>query len=334
MSVPLPKELQVEVTGACNLRCRMCLVRYRPPLDRVTASMSFDRFRALVDSIPGLEVLTLQGLGEPLLAPDLLRMVEYAAARNVRVGFNTNGTLLTEDRAERLIQGGLDWLHISVDGATAETYAHIRGRARLQLVGRNVRRFVEVQHRLGAERPDVQIVVVAMRRNLAELPAIVGLAAEWGVHDVWVQNLSHSFDDTDPSGDYAEIREFAGEQALWWSADPQVEEVLAATRLRASELGVHLRLPASAPPPAAPRRRDEGEPGCDWPWRSGYVRHDGGIQPCCMVMGADRAQLGSLADETFSSAWHGPAFAAFRAALTTEEPPDVCTGCSMYRRVF
>lgn len=26
---PLPRELQIEVTGACNLACRMCLVRYR-----------------------------------------------------------------------------------------------------------------------------------------------------------------------------------------------------------------------------------------------------------------------------------------------------------------
>ena len=31
---PLPRTLQVEVTGSCNLKCRMCLVRYRPVLGR------------------------------------------------------------------------------------------------------------------------------------------------------------------------------------------------------------------------------------------------------------------------------------------------------------
>ena len=58
---PLPRALQVEVTGACNLRCAMCLVRYREPLDRRVASLSFERFKALVDALPDLETVTLQG---------------------------------------------------------------------------------------------------------------------------------------------------------------------------------------------------------------------------------------------------------------------------------
>ena len=114
---PLPRELQVEVTGACNLRCHMCLVRYRPPLNRLTASMSFTTFRKLVDGLPDLETVTLQGLGQPLLAPDLFAMIAYATTRGIRVGFNTNGTVLTRDKAECLVESGLTWLHVSVDGA-------------------------------------------------------------------------------------------------------------------------------------------------------------------------------------------------------------------------
>jgi MoaA/NifB/PqqE/SkfB family radical SAM enzyme len=72
---PLPEALQVEVTSACNLRCAMCLVRYRPPVNKIAGAMSLDTFRRLVDDLPGLRRLTLQGLGEPLLAPDLLEMV-------------------------------------------------------------------------------------------------------------------------------------------------------------------------------------------------------------------------------------------------------------------
>ena len=71
-TVPLPRSLQVEVTGACNLRCHMCLVRYRPPLHRVKGSLTLDQFRSLVDELPDLDEITLQGLGEPLLAPDLM----------------------------------------------------------------------------------------------------------------------------------------------------------------------------------------------------------------------------------------------------------------------
>src|SRR4029453_18890793 len=122
---PLPHELQLEVTGACNLRCPMCLVSHRPALAR-SAALSFARFQELVDGLPELRRLTLQGLGEPLLCPDLLAMVRYAAGRGVGGGFNSNGLLLPRGPAEELVAAGLGWLHVSVDAPTAEAYAGIR----------------------------------------------------------------------------------------------------------------------------------------------------------------------------------------------------------------
>src|SRR3954452_13282598 len=41
--VPLPEHLQVEVTAACNLRCRMCLAGYREPIDRRSGSIDCRR---------------------------------------------------------------------------------------------------------------------------------------------------------------------------------------------------------------------------------------------------------------------------------------------------
>src|SRR3954464_13863400 len=88
---PLPEHLQVEVSGACNLRCRMCLVRYAPAVGRREGALAYEDFLALVDSVPGLRRLTLQGLGEPLLSPHLLDMMLPSAAGGVHVGFNTTG---------------------------------------------------------------------------------------------------------------------------------------------------------------------------------------------------------------------------------------------------
>lgn len=331
MSAPiLPRALQVEVTGACNLRCAMCLVRYREPLDRHEASLGFERFKALVDSLPELETVTLQGLGEPLMAPDLFRMLEYGATRDLRMGFNTNATLLTRATAERLVAAGLDWLHISVDGATAATYESIRDGSRFAKVERNVRGLVEVMRARGAVRPRLSLVFVAMRRNLAELPALVRLAADWGIPVLRVQNLSHSFSDTDPAGAYREIREFAEAEALWQSPSPADTAVFDEARTVAAGVGVTLRLPDLDGEPVRPANG----PGCDWPWRSAYVRQDGKVQPCCMLMGGDRAILGDLATASFPVIWRGADYEAFRATLGTESPPDVCRGCSQYRGVF
>lgn len=328
----LPGELQVEVTAACNLRCPMCLVRYRPPLDRVRHSTTLAAFRELVDGNPNLRRVTLQGLGEPLLAPDLLAMVEHAAGRGIDVGFNTNATLLTEERAERLVRAGLAWLHVSVDGATAETYEAIRDGARFDKVCRNIAGLVRVKRRLGGDRPWVRLVFVAMRRNVDELPGVVRLAAETGVNEVWVQHLSHSFDDTDGSDDgaYVAIRRYTAAEALWDAMPPAFGEA----RRVADELGVQLRLPRADAEQAPAPRRPAGEPGCDWPWRSGYVTHDGAAEPCCMVMGADRATLGQVGERSFGDVWAGPEYQAFRRSLLGDDPPAVCRGCSLYRHRF
>ncbi len=329
---PLPREIQLEVTGACNLACRMCLVRYRPKLGRAAGAMCLHTFRRVVDELPALERITLQGLGEPLLAPDLGGMIEYATARGIRVGFNTNGMLLTPPRARRLVAAGLAWLHVSLDGATAATYESIRDGASFERVCANIRGLVAARREASSELPTVSLVLVAMRRNVRELPALVRLAAGWGVERVWVQNLSHSFSDTDPAGAYAAIRSFAADEALWNGAERLAATVFEAARAEADRLGVELRLPRLVEAPPAPR--EPGQPACDWPFTSAYVTHDGRVQPCCMIMGDDRVSLGHVAATPFGEIWRGDPYQAFRTGLVKGPPPRVCEGCSLYRRLF
>ena len=328
---PLPKELQLEITAACNLACRMCLVRYRPKVGKKTGAMCFHVFRSIVDDLPELEKLTLQGLGEPMLAPDLERMVEHAARRGVSCGLNTNGTLLTRERADRLIEVGLDWLHVSLDGATADTYEFVRDGSDFERVRENVAGLVAAKRDHGTDRPRLSLVFVAMRRNIDELPDVVRLAHEWEVERLFVQNLSHTFSDTDPSGSYAAIRRFAGEQALFLEPE-RAEAVFGRAREVADELGVDLRLPRLEEPQRPPR--EPGTPGCHWPFEAAYVTHKGLVQPCCMVMGDDRATLGDASAEGFAAVWRGNRYAEFRKALTTDDPPEVCAGCSLYHGLF
>jgi radical SAM protein with 4Fe4S-binding SPASM domain len=322
---PLPSELQVEVTGACNLRCRMCLVRYRPPINRIEGSMTLETFIRLLDEMPSLARVTLQGLGEPLLAPDLFAMIRAARERGVEVGFNTNATLLTRAKSEQLVALGVSWLHVSVDGATARTFEHVRDGGHFERVVRNLRTLLEVKRERRAELPRVQLNAVALRSNLRELPDIVRLAASLDVARCWVQNLSHDFSDTDHGTGYDEIRRFVADEAV-----PDDSEALQEARRVADALGVELRLPGGE----TEQGRDGDSPGCDWPWARAYVTYDGRMQPCCMVMGADRAVLGDVSSASVSDNWHGDAYVAFRRQLRTAEPPDVCRGCSLYKHRF
>ncbi len=325
LTPPLPAELQIEVTSACNLRCAMCLVRYRPPVNKLAGALSLDLYRRLLDEVPGLRRLTLQGLGEPLLSPYLLDMVRLAKARGIAVGFNSNATLLTRRKADELVAAGLDWLHVSLDGARAGTYEAIRDGADFDKVVGNLAGLVEAKRAAGGDKPWIRVVFVAMRRNIAELPELVDLMGTVGVQEVRVQNLSHDFGDTADDG-YREIREYTAAEALWSGADrAATEAAFGAARLRAAGYGLELRLPRLDGAPG---------PGCTWPWDSAYVTSAGIVQPCCMVMGDDRVALGDLGDSTFPEIWIGPAYQDFRARLAGDEPPDVCRGCSLYRRTF
>src|SRR3954464_12842586 len=301
----LPQHLQVEVSGACNLRCRMCLVRYAPPIGRGEGALAYEDFLALVDSVPGLRRLTLQGLGEPLLSPHLLDMIRHAAARGVHVGFNTSGGVVRRRVAEARVAAGTGHVHVSLDGATAATYEDVRHGTGLaprpgqfeRVIG-NLRGLLAA--RGDARRPRVVLVFVAMRRNVGELEALVELAAGLGVDEVWVQNLSHVFSDTDPAGRYDEIRRYAESEALFADEETATEAraVFACAAERARSLELKLRLPAL---------EGTASGSCSWPWEGAYVTYRGHVQPCCMVMGSDRATLGRLGERSFGEIWDGEA---------------------------
>jgi radical SAM protein with 4Fe4S-binding SPASM domain len=307
----------------------MCLVRYRPPIDRMHGSVTTEQLTFLLQSVPSIRRLTLQGLGEPTLAPGLLDMISQARRRDIEVGFNTNGTLLTHHRCEQLVDAGVEWLHVSVDGATAATFERVRDGARLDKVLTNLATLMEVRRTSGRKRPFVQLNFVAMRSNFQELPDVVRLAARLGVDRCWIQTLSHDFSDTDPSGSYLEIRSFAERESL--PPDDAVwQRALRAAQAVAAGAQLELRLPQTD---TGATRRDD-EPACDWPWRSAYVTHDGDVQPCCMVMGSDRARFGNLREQSFTEIWHSPEYQALRRQLLTDVPPNICRGCSVYRRTF
>jgi radical SAM protein with 4Fe4S-binding SPASM domain len=320
---------QIEPVGQCNLRCRMCPIQFREdgtpngPL----AFMPLETFRRLIDELPGLETLHLQGMGEPLMHPRFFDMVRYAVERGIHVTTNTNLTLLSARRARLCIDSGLAELHASLDGASAETYERIRVRARFTRAKRHLEDLLRIRRELHADHPRVRLVVVAMRENLHELPELVELAHAAGVDSVFVQHLCHDYGEASLSEKYLPMRAFVEAQTLLSEAPERVERYFTQARERAQALGVDLRLPRTVvPPPRAGR--------CTWPWDGPYISYDGQAMPCCMVGTPDRANLGNIGERGIESVWNGKAYTDFRAALASDQPPDVCRGCAVYHGVF
>jgi radical SAM protein with 4Fe4S-binding SPASM domain len=329
--VALPRHVQIEPVGQCNLRCAMCPIELRPESEpgRPPAHMPPAVFRRLVEAFGTVEELHLQGLGEPLLHPQFFELVAHAARRGIRVSTNTNMTLMTEARAAACVASGLHDLHVSLDAATAATFEAIRRRASFRKVLRNLRRLMAARAAASSALPHVHLVAVAMRRNLDQLPALVRLAHAEGVESLSVQHLCHDFAEAALPERYRPMRSFVEAETLLGEEPVRVEAAFGQARAEAERLGVPLRLPSIG----VPRHGDDvpGRKRCDSPWRSAYVSHDGQAMPCCMVSTPDRASFGNMAEEGVAAVWGNDAYQSFRDALASAEPPDVCRGCAVYR---
>jgi radical SAM protein with 4Fe4S-binding SPASM domain len=274
----------------------------------------------------------LQGLGEPLLHPRFFDMVRYAAARGIKVSTNTNMTVMTDTGAEECVRSSLHTMHVSLDGAHAATYQAIRLRARFERVLRNLRRLMHTRARLQSTLPDVRVVAVVMRRNLDELPDLIRLAHAEGIMSLSVQHLCHDFGETSLPERYRPMRDFVEEETLLHEDPQHVEQVFAAARETARELGVHLRLP-NLRPRSYPADMS-GKQRCDWPWRGSYISYDGKAMPCCMVATPDRIHFGDMAQNGVAQVWNNHSYNSFREQLASPTPPDVCRSCAVYAGNF
>src|ERR1700674_5832300 len=181
--VTLPRSIYIDPTSRCNELCQQCP---RTLLSREDdRDLSFDSFRYIVDQFPELERVVLHGLGEPLLNKDLPRMIQYLKARGTYVLFNSNGILLNAKRGQALIDAGLDEYRLSMDGATRDTYAHVRGVDAFNKIWHNIGAFVKRQKEQDASKPAVSLWFTAMKENLHELPGLIDLAHEHGIREVY-----------------------------------------------------------------------------------------------------------------------------------------------------
>lgn len=125
MEIKKLTSLIIEPTNACNLRCTFCYVT--DGMSRPEGFMDFSLFKKIVDESPGLEHLCMHNWGEPILHKDIFRMVDYAGQSGIKhIVMNTNGTLLTDEIIDRLVNSALTVVRFSIDGSP-ETYKRIRG---------------------------------------------------------------------------------------------------------------------------------------------------------------------------------------------------------------
>ena len=322
--VTLPRSIYIEPTSRCNELCQQCP---RTLLSREDdRDLSFENFRSIVDQFPVLDRVVLHGLGEPLLNKDLPRMISYLKERGTYVLFNSNGIALTARRGQALIDAGLDEYRLSMDGATRETYATVRGVDAFDKIWRNIKAFILSQQEQDASKPAVSLWFTAMRENLHELPGLIDLASEHGVREIYLQRLV-----------YFEEGLAHSKQALFRRSTSEELAIIRDGEQRCQERGIAFRAAGSATPTESIVRDFGDRPwsGCQRPYTLTYITSSGNVLSCCFAPFGHRSAreyqeervLGNVFKESIAEIWRGERYEAFRRAFESNHPARHCAQC-------
>jgi len=322
----LPRSIYIEPTSRCNELCQQCP---RTLLSREDdRDLKFDEFCYIVDQFPELERVVLHGLGEPLLNKDLPRMVRYLKDRGVYVLFNSNGIQLNEKRGRALIEAGLDEYRLSMDGATREVYARVRGVDAFDKIWRNVKAFVDLQRSLDATKPAISLWFTAMRENLPDLPGLVDLAANAGIKEIYLQRLVY-FDQGLANS----------KQSLFRRSSQEELDIVKSCEEACRERGITFRAAGSATPLESLIRDFGDRPwsGCNRPYTLTYITSSGNVLSCCFAPFGHRSAreyqeervLGNIFKESIKDIWHGERYEAFRRAFESDHPARHCSQCGL-----
>ena len=269
--------LQVEVAFACNLRCVMCPWREMAKEVVNKGIMTQEIWQSIQPYLSQAQSIDFTGGGEPLLQPRLAQWIAEAKAAGCETGFLSNGLLLNEEKLEKILEAGIDWVCISMDGASAEIYNKIRVGSDFERVCQNV---ANIDRLRDNNRPKTMINFVLMRLNFHQMEQIIRLAGRLGVDQV-------NFKQCDV------IRDKAGKN-LGLFAPGETGEIrkLKKSLKKARRLAKKLRVETTGSA-FTPREL----PVCDQdPRDSLFIAYDGTVAPCIsLALGGPTTFLGKEA---------------------------------------
>jgi radical SAM protein with 4Fe4S-binding SPASM domain len=292
-----PSYVQIESTTKCNNKCMFCI---RSPHENFDISM--DLYESIIDQLHysrlGTNHVDLTGLGEPLLNPNIVTMIKLIKRKGLRAGFTTNFGPMNRSIAEGLIKNGTDYLYISIDGATKETFEKIRIGSSFERTMSSIRSFVNIRNELGMNNPRLRMNVVVDSHNFGEIPDLIKLAEDLGLDSISFNRPSGKcYQDIDiPSLSY-------------WETLPE-------SKIQVSRMAILLKRPQ----PCVALK------GC-------YITYDGYVLPCnSLSQIIPRKKLapyvmGDIKHRSLTEIWRSKQYRGYRTLLSLGMHQSYCSYC-------
>lgn len=299
-----PYVVVIDPANVCNLRCPLCPTGL---LDqgRRGQMMPWETFTRTIDmAAPWAYKVNLFNWGEPLLHPHVFDMIRYAHSKGLGTTMSTNLSVkLSDENIDSLIESGLEFLCLSIDGATQANYAHYRRKGNLELVLANARRLMQRRRELGRRTPVVEWQFIPMKHNEHEEAEARRLAAEIGVDRFRCIPVGLPFDSAEP----ARLKDD------WFPVSISDGHTAGGEDVASNE---------------------QAATACYFLYRYLVVNPDGKVSPCCVVYG-EKNDFGDVASSTIDTLWNNAVFRSGRAQHSPGghvEVPTVCDRCYLFAK--
>jgi MoaA/NifB/PqqE/SkfB family radical SAM enzyme len=341
-----PEHISISATEACNLECVMCPGHAGKHGPRLSLEQAEALFRGLTDGQVNFgrpEILDMTA-GEPTLnhelGPIYRRFKELFP--HAKITMISNATVPVRGRIREAFEL-TDSVGLSMDGATQETYEHIRKGSIFRNVVRNVRDVAKIKKE-GINCEALTILFVAMDGNIHELAELVRFAHSVGIPRVFAQE--------------SEVRttpfNTEDENISLTMPDHEIRKFIAEAQSEASRLGVHLlltsklqdalRMKHGSPDKsgAGPMTLRDGIPTCHYAWfYAPRIIQDrrGGVYPsrvCCHMPhaseGGDFAGQNELKQQSIVDIFNSEHYWTIRGGILDGSlASTACRGCQYYR---
>jgi len=180
-----PFGLLVDPANGCNLHCPGCVHtpggKYAFHWDKgILSEELFGKYLRLY--APYATHMLFFNYGEPFINKNTPKFISQAKKYRLYTSLSTNLSLPID--FEAVVKSGLDYMTLSIDGASEETYKKYRQGGRFGLVCENVKKLTEARGKLNSKTPYIVWQYLIFDHNKYETERAKRLAEELGVDEI------------------------------------------------------------------------------------------------------------------------------------------------------
>ena len=154
-----PLLVDIELSSVCNLNCPMCYTITDEFKQQVNVTrMDWELYKKIIDEIDGkVPAIRLSLRGEATLHPKFIEAIKYAKDHGIKeVSLLTHGGKLTLPYFQKMVEAGVDWITISVDGL-GETYERVRKPLKFDELFNKIKAIKQYKEEHHLKRPVIKV---------------------------------------------------------------------------------------------------------------------------------------------------------------------------------